>query len=85
MRHHYRTEGTCSTRISFDLDGNVVRNVEFENGCHGNLQALQKLVDGMTAEQLRDKLGGIRCGSRPTSCADQLCRAVGKACEKAEK
>ena len=81
MRHHYQTKGTCSTKISFDLDGDIVRNVAFENGCPGNLQALSKLVDGLTAAEIDQKLSGIHCGSRSTSCADQLCRGIRKACE----
>ena len=79
MRHHYRTKGTCATKISFDLDGDIVRNVVFENGCHGNLQAVSRLVEGMTLKELEDKLGGICCGYRGTSCADQLCRGVREA------
>ena len=81
MRHQYQTKGTCSTKITFDLDGDIIRNVAFENGCNGNLQALSKLVDGLTVAKIDQKLSGIRCGSRSTSCADQLCRGIRKACE----
>ncbi len=83
MRYHYRTKDTCSTQISFDLEGDVIRNVEFQNGCDGNLKALERLVDGFTVEQVEEKLQGIACGRRATSCADQLCQAVRKAYEKA--
>lgn len=81
MRHNYKTQFTCSTNISFDLDGDVVRNIQFTGGCNGNLKAISKLVDGMTVEQIEEKLLGNTCGRRPTSCADQLARAVRQAKE----
>ena len=76
MHHTYKTKFTCSTRIDLDLEGNVVRNVVFTNGCNGNLKAISKLVEGMTVEQIESVLLGNTCGPRPTSCADQLARAV---------
>jgi uncharacterized protein (TIGR03905 family) len=79
MKHHYRPKNTCSTHITFDLEGNVVRNVEFTGGCSGNLQGIQRLVEGSTVQEIEEKLGGILCGSRRTSCADQLCKAVREA------
>ena len=82
MRHDMPTRMTCSTKISFDLDGNVVRNIEFTNGCNGNLKAISKLVDGWTVEKIEEYLLGNTCGNRPTSCADQLARAVRKAYEQ---
>ncbi len=81
MRYNYKTQYTCSTNISFDLDGNVVSNVQFTGGCNGNLKAISKLVDGMTVEQIESKLLGNTCGRRPTSCADQLAKAVRAAYE----
>ncbi|MBQ8505853.1 MAG: TIGR03905 family TSCPD domain-containing protein [Clostridia bacterium] len=81
MHFDYPTEGTCSQVISFDLEDGRVKNVSFYGGCDGNLKAMSKLVEGMPAEQLVESLGGIRCGRRPTSCADQLARAVCKAAE----
>ena len=72
----YRTKGTCSTRISLDLDGDVVRNVRFTGGCDGNLKAIPVLVEGMTVDEIAGKLSGIRCGGKPTSCGDQLAKAV---------
>ena len=77
----YVTENTCSQLISMDLDGDVVRNVHFEGGCNGNLKAIPILVDGWTVGQIEEKLSGILCGRRPTSCADQLARAVRAAYE----
>ena len=64
--------------IDFDLDGDVVSNIEFIGGCNGNLKAISKLVDGFTVEQIEQKLLGNTCGMKPTSCADQLAKAVRK-------
>ena len=63
-------------KISFDLDGSTVTNIQFMGGCNGNLKAISKLVDGWTVEQIEEKLRGNTCGGRPTSCADQLAVAV---------
>lgn len=79
MRYNYPTEMVCSQLISFDLDDNVVSNIEFMGGCNGNLKAISKLVDGWTVEKIEEYLKGNLCGRRPTSCADQLARAVRKA------
>ena len=79
MEHVYKTAGTCSQQINFDLNGNVVTGIRFLGGCNGNLKAVSKLVDGMTVEEIEQKLKGISCGGRPTSCADQLARAVREA------
>ena len=77
MTHYeYKTQGTCSRRISLDLDGDRVHNVKFEGGCDGNLKAIPVLVEGLTVEEIAGKLSGIRCGMRNTSCGDQLARAV---------
>ena len=85
MHHDYRTEMVCSSQIHFDLNGNVVSNVSFTGGCNGNLKAVSKLVDGMTVEQIEGYLKGNLCGQRPTSCADQLARAVRKAYDEEQK
>ena len=79
MEYSYKTKGTCSSRIDFELDGNVVHNVRFTGGCNGNLKALGILTDGMTVEELESKLKGNTCGFRSTSCADQLAIAVRQA------
>ena len=82
MKYKYQTENTCSKVIQFDLKDNIVKNVEFlGEGCPGNLQAITKLVEGLTTEEIEEKLGGITCGLRNTSCADQLARAVKNARE----
>ena len=85
MEFSYKTKGTCSSRIDFELDGNVVHNVRYTGGCNGNLKALGILTDGMTVEEIEEKLGGNTCGPRPTSCADQLAKAVRLAYNEANK
>ena len=82
MHYDYPTEMVCSQLISFDLDDNVVSNIEFMGGCNGNLKAISKLVDGWTVDKIESYLLGNTCGPRPTSCADQLARAVRKAYEE---
>lgn len=82
MRHQYKTKGTCASSITFDLEGDVVRNVAFTDGCNGNLQALARLVEGLTLAQVEERLGGIRCEPRSTSCADQLSQALRRAYEQ---
>ena len=79
MRHRYKTQFTCAMEINFDLDGDKVSNIEFIGGCNGNLKAISKLVDGFTVEQIEQKLLGNTCGMKPTSCADQLAKAVRQA------
>lgn len=82
MRYVYKTKGTCSTQISFDLNGNIVTNIEFERGCPGNLKAISKILDGWKVEDIVSKLKGNTCGSKATSCADQLSIAVLEAYNK---
>jgi uncharacterized protein (TIGR03905 family) len=72
----YKTNGTCSSKIHFDLRDGKVHSVSFEDGCDGNLKALGILVEGMDAGELIKKLKGLRCGRKKTSCADQLAAAV---------
>ena len=81
MRYTYRTQNTCSQIISMDIDGDVVRNLSIEGGCNGNLKAVSRLVDGMTVSEIEEKLTGITCGRKPTSCGDQLAHAVRAAFE----
>ncbi|MBQ3390074.1 MAG: TIGR03905 family TSCPD domain-containing protein [Firmicutes bacterium] len=84
MTYDYQTEGTCSQIIRFDLEDGKVSNIQFFGGCDGNLKAIAALVDGWTPEEIAGKLTGITCGYKPTSCGDQLARAVMAAAE-AEK
>ena len=80
MRFEYEPVGVCPMEISFDIDNeHKVTNVEFYGGCNGNLKAISKLVDGMTAEKINELLSSNTCGNKPTSCADQLAKAVMKA------
>lgn len=79
MIYKYIAKDTCSRQIKFDIDGDIIRNVEFTGGCSGNLQAIPRLVDGLTVAQIEDKCKGILCGHRPTSCTDQLAIAVREA------
>jgi uncharacterized protein (TIGR03905 family) len=72
----YKTQGTCATKIRFDLVDNRIHHVSFENGCNGNLKAISILVEGMETEELLSKCKGLRCGYKNTSCPDQLARAV---------
>jgi len=76
MRFQYQTEGTCLKIIYFGLDQNVVSDIEFYGGCNGNLKAIAKIFDGKTVEEIEEMLTGITCGNRPTSCSDQLAKAV---------
>ena len=84
FHYDYKTEYTCSQLISLDLDGNIGHNVRFLGGCDGNLKAIPRLIEGMTVEEVESKLTGVLCGRRPTSCADQLAKAV-RAAYEAEK
>lgn len=79
MKYSYKTSTVCATEIRFDLDRDIVSNIEFTGGCNGNLKAIAKLVDGWTVDRINEYLQGNTCGRRPTSCADQLAKAVKKA------
>ncbi|MBR5400230.1 MAG: TIGR03905 family TSCPD domain-containing protein [Treponema sp.] len=80
MQITYKTKGTCARSITFDKDENgKITNISFEGGCDGNLKAISKLCDGMTAQEIVAKLKGNTCGYKSTSCADQLANAVEQA------
>ena len=79
MHYDYKTEMVCSQVISFDINDDVISNISFLGGCDGNLKAISKLVDGWTVDKIESYLRGNLCGRRPTSCADQLAKAVRKA------
>ena len=79
MHHDYKTEMVCSQMISFDLEDDKVKNISFLGGCNGNLKAISKLVDGWSVDKIEEYLLGNTCGRRPTSCGDQLAKAVRKA------
>ena len=85
MQHFdYKPHGVCSMNISFDLDGDTVHNVSFKGGCNGNLQAISRVVEGMTVEQIEGYLLGNQCGMKGTSCADQLAKCVRQAYEQSK-
>ena len=79
MKTVYQTEGTCCRQIELEVDGDVVKSVRFLGGCHGNLQGIARLVEGMNVADVVSRLSGIRCGMKPTSCPDQLSLALRQA------
>ena len=79
MQYTYKTNGTCSREIVFEIEEGKVHNLYFIGGCNGNLQGIGKLVEGMTVEEVISRVEGISCGGRPTSCPDQLARALKEA------
>lgn len=72
----YKTNGTCSTTIHVEVDGDTITSVNFVGGCNGNLQGISALVQGMNIDEAISKLKGIRCGFKSTSCPDQLATAL---------
>lgn len=74
--YQYIPKGVCSQYIYFDVVDGKVKNVEFIGGCHGNLQGISKLVDGMKVDEVIDRLSGIKCGNKDTSCPDQFSKAL---------
>lgn len=72
----YSTQGTCSVKINFEVENNIVKSVRFIGGCSGNTQGVSKLVEGMDIHEVISRLEGIKCGPRPTSCPDQLATAL---------
>ena len=79
MKYTYTTHGVCSRQIMVDLDGDTIKEVAFLGGCHGNTQGVAALVKGMDAHEAIERLEGIRCGGRGTSCPDQLANALKEA------
>ncbi|HML35796.1 MAG TPA: TIGR03905 family TSCPD domain-containing protein [Bacillota bacterium] len=79
MIYTYKTTGTCSSHIQLELEGNIVKKVNIVDGCDGNSQGIARLAEGMTVEEIKKKLSGIHCGGKPTSCPDQLAKAVEEA------
>lgn len=82
MKFDYKTKGTCSQMISFEIEDGKVHNVAFLSGCNGNLQGIGKLVEGMDIDEVIARIEGIQCGSKATSCPDQLATALKQAKEK---
>ena len=72
----YKTSGTCARAINFEVENNVVKNVQFVGGCSGNTQGVSRLIEGMNIDEAIRRMEGIRCGMKPTSCPDQLAKAL---------
>ena len=76
MEYTYKTQGTCSREISFEVEDGKVKNVSFFGGCNGNLKGIGSLVEGMEIDEVIKKLEGIKCGFNQTACPDQLAKAL---------
>ena len=83
MTYTYTPTGVCSSKIDLELENGVIRSVVFTGGCNGNLQGISRLVTGMTAQEAIERLQGIQCGWKPTSCPDQLSKALAAAMKEA--
>lgn len=79
MQFEYKTKGTCSQRILFEIEDGIVKNVQFIGGCNGNLKGIGSLVEGMGVDTVIARLEGTTCGMKATSCPDQLATALKKA------
>ena len=76
MHYEYKTQGTCSARILFDVEEGKVHNVQFIGGCNGNLKGIGALVEGMDMDEVIARIEGVKCGMKSTSCPDQLAQAL---------
>ena len=76
MHKTYKTSGTCSTQIDFDIEDGKIYNLVFTGGCNGNLKGIAALVEGQKVEDVKEKIKGIKCGFKQTSCPDQLAKAL---------
>ena len=79
MQYEYKTQGTCSQRILFEIEGNKLHNVQFIGGCNGNLKGIASLVEGMDIDDVIARVEGTTCGMKRTSCPDQLAQALKQA------
>lgn len=79
MRFTYQPKGVCSNQIIIDLEEKIVRKIQFVGGCEGNLSAIALLVAGLSIDDVQQKLAGIKCGRKKTSCPDQLAQAIAQA------
>ena len=79
MQYSYKPSGVCARKISFDIEDGKVMNIRFTGGCAGNTQGVSALAEGMTTDEIIERLSGIRCGFKGTSCPDQLAKAVAEA------
>ena len=81
----YKTKGVCSHSMTVKLEDGIIRDVRIEGGCNGNLQGISRLVEGMDIDEVIARTRGIRCGMKPTSCPDQLARALEQAKEQLDQ
>ena len=79
MQYEYKTKGTCSRSILFDIEDGKLKNVQFIGGCNGNLKGIGALVEGMNVQDVISRVEGIQCGMKSTSCPDQLAQALKEA------
>ncbi len=79
MQYQYKTKGTCSQMISFEIEEGKLKNVQFLGGCNGNLKGIGSLVEGMPVQTVIERLEGTKCGMKTTSCPDQLAKALREA------
>ena len=79
MKYNYKTKGTCSRSIQFELNDGIISNVSFEGGCNGNLKGIAALAEGKKADEVIETLSGIRCGFKSTSCPAQFAKALEEA------
>ena len=79
MTIEYTPQGVCSRKMTIEVEDGIVKSFQVMGGCHGNLQGISKLVEGMKVEEVISRLDGIRCGMKPTSCPDQLAQALKQA------
>lgn len=79
MQYNYKTKGTCSREITFEIEDGKVKNVQFFGGCNGNLKGIGSLVEGMSVDEVIARVEGIKCGMKSTSCPDQLAQALKEA------
>ena len=79
MQYTYKTKGTCSQMINFEVEDGKVKNVQFFGGCNGNLNGIAALVEGMDIDEVIARVEGVKCGMKSTSCPDQLAQALKQA------
>ena len=82
MMYTHMTSGTCSTQIYVNIEDGIIKDCEFVGGCNGNLKGICALVKGQNAEEVKERLSGIKCGFKQTSCPDQLSKAIEAALAK---
>ncbi len=85
MKFRYKTKGTCAQFIDIEIEGDIIKDIVFYGGCDGNLQAIPKLCQGRTVDEVSGLLSGISCNGKGTSCGDQLARGLRQAMQLADE